>query len=77
MKDIFIDNNVASRFSNPLDPEYLILINWLKRFNKDDIRNCAHLVVSKKLLHEYYASARYAKSNTSIPMIIDQLTREG
>lgn len=28
-KDIFIDNNIASKFSNPLDPEYKKLIKWL------------------------------------------------
>ena len=77
MKDIFIDNNVASRFSNPLDPEYLKLIRWLKKYDPANIRNCAILVVSIKLLEEYYSSAMYAKSNTSIPIIIDQLTREG
>lgn len=77
MKDIFIDNNVTSRFSNPLDPEYLKLIQWLKKFDPKDINNCAHLVVSNKLLVEYYSSCMNATSLTSIPTIIDQLTREG
>ena len=27
--DIFIDNNIASRFSRPADPEYKKLIEWL------------------------------------------------
>lgn len=77
MKDIFIDNNVASRFSNPLDPEYLKLIQWLKRYDENDVENCAFLIVSNKLLKEYYSSSMYATSPTSIPIIIDQLTRDG
>ena len=28
-KDIFIDNNIACRFSNPMDPEMKKLISWL------------------------------------------------
>lgn len=27
--DIFIDNNIASKFANPADPEYKELIRWL------------------------------------------------
>jgi ABC-type methionine transport system ATPase subunit len=79
-KDIFIDNNIASKFSNPQDEEYKKLTEWLMKFNQNDIKNkdnYAHLVVSKKLLQEYYHSAMHAKSNTSIPVIIDKLQREG
>ena len=78
-KDLFIDNNVASKFSNPQDKEYIKLTTWLmmydnKKGSKDDY---AHLVVSQKLLGEYYRSAQGARSNTSIPIIIDTLLREG
>ena len=45
MKDIFIDNNVASRFKNPADEEYKKLLNW--------ITEKGHLVLSQKLLKEY------------------------
>ena len=79
-RDIFIDNNIASKFSNPADPEYKELIKWLMESHdipegQDDDR--AYLVVSKKLMGEYYRSCRDAAGATSIPMIIDKLTREG
>ncbi len=84
MKDIFIDTNIAKNFSNPMDQEYIKLIEWLQNYdevavNEESIEKgeFAHLVVSKKLLVEYYSSARNASSNTSIPIIIDQLTRQG
>ena len=77
MKDIFIDTNVVKNFTNPLDPEYKKLISWLKEYNPFNLANNAVLVVSKKLLGEYYRSARFAHTDTSIPVIIDQLTREG
>ena len=52
MKDIFIDNNIASRhFSNPIDDEYEKLINWLD--TRSDVKeNDAHLVVSRFLINE-------------------------
>jgi hypothetical protein len=60
-KDIFIDNNIAKNFTNPLDPEYVKLIKWLLAYDEvpegsPDYIN-AHLAVSKKLLVEYYRSA--------------------
>ncbi len=78
--DIFIDNNIASKFSNPADPEYKKLIQWLMdnhkiEKGKDDDR--AYLVVSNKLLQEYYRSCTAAKGATAIPMIIHRLTQEG
>lgn len=77
MKDIFIDNNVAKNFANPLDPEYKRLIAWLIAFNENDIANNAHLVVSDKLLAEYGRTAGFAYSATNITVIIGKLTREG
>ncbi|TGE10342.1 hypothetical protein [Hymenobacter fodinae] len=76
MKDIFIDNNVAKNFCTPLDPEYKKLILWLIKDTKD-ITTTPHLVVSQKLLVEYLRSSIGAYSETSIPAIIDLLTREG
>ena len=78
--DIFIDNNIASKFANPADPEYKELIRWLMDNHdlneaKEDDR--AYLVVSKKLMVEYSRSCRDSVGNTSITMIIDRLTRDG
>lgn len=78
-KDIFIDNNIASKFSNPQDKEYIKLTKWLMNFDINDIENknnYAHLVVSQKLLVEYCRSAYGSISDTAIPAIIDKLTRE-
>lgn len=79
-KDLYIDNNVASKFSNPQDKEYIKLTKWLLTYNAKDVANkekYAHLVVSKKLLTEYYRSSQNAKSNTSIPVIINKLMSDG
>lgn len=79
-KDIFIDNNVASRFTNPQDKEYLRLTKWLLDFDIEDEANkdnYAHLVVSQKLLVEYYMSSIGAHSSTAIPIIISKLQKEG
>ena len=79
-KDIFIDNNIASKFSNPQDKEYIKLTQWLLKFDESDIENkdnYAHLVVSKKLLVEYQRSAMSASSDTSIPVIINKLLSQG
>ena len=76
-QDIFIDNNIAKNFSNPMDPEYIKLIQWLLKNNPNNARINAYLVVSNKLLGEYYRTAASAASDTSIPVIIDRLTREG
>ncbi len=78
-KDIFIDSCITCKFSNPQDKEYIKLTTWLMYYNGSDISNkdnYAHLIVSKKLLVEYHRSALNAKSDTSIPSIIDKLLRE-
>jgi len=75
-KDIFIDNNIACRFSNPMDPEMKKLIYWIQKYVAGSEDN-AILVVSQKLLNEYFASCKGAYGKTSIPIILDQLTREG
>jgi hypothetical protein len=78
-KDIFIDNNIAKNFSNPLDPEYKKLIKWLIEFNSDpqNYHNNAHLVVSKKLLAEYYRTMGHAASGNNIAVIINLLNQQG
>lgn len=79
-KDIFIDNNIASRFKNPADPEYLKLINWLITFRKiqeEEVDNNAHLVVSNKLLNEYSRSNRNIKDGQNISTIINMLLKQG
>lgn len=68
-KDIFIDNNIAKNFCAPADANYIELITWLKDSPE------AHLVVSKKLLKEYFDSNKGATSNTSILLIIQLLDR--
>lgn len=75
-KDIFIDNNIACRFCNPLDSNLKDLITWLMAYNDGNDEENAYLVVSKKLLNEYISSCREADGSTSIPVIINQLTRE-
>ena len=75
MKDIFIDNCVAVKFSNPVDDSYKELIKWLMEYNQNE--NDAYLAVSQYLLNEYYASFQNCVKTTSIPIIIDKLQREG
>ena len=76
MKDIFIDNNIASRhLSNPIDDEYEKLIKWLDR--RSDVKeNDAHLVVSRFLIREYHDSNRNPASKTNIIWILDRMTKE-
>lgn len=79
-RDIFIDNNIASRFANPADFEFKELIRWLMdnhAIPEGDEDDRAYLVVSNKVLVEYLRSSRDAIGATAIPMIIDKLTSEG
>jgi hypothetical protein len=77
-KDIFIDTNIASRFSNPMDKEYKKLVQWLMKndISAPNFEEDAWLVLSKKLENEYNRSNRYPNSLTAIPMIIFKLQRE-
>lgn len=68
-KDVFIDNNVAKDFCNPLDPPYRDLIKWLYEEG--------HLAVSNKILGEYISSTGSSSSPTNIVTIIARLTRDG
>jgi predicted nucleic acid-binding protein len=74
LKDIFIDNNIAKNFGNPQDPEYKKLQKWLM---DNETEPKSYLVVSNKLLAEYYRSVGQSYYQNSIPSIIDKLTREG
>ena len=76
-KDIFIDNNIAKNFANPMDVEYKKLVQWLMRYNPQNLPGDAYLLVSNKLLGEYSRTAFHGFTATCIPIIIDQLTREG
>lgn len=79
-KDIFIDNNIANKFANPQDEEYIKLTEWILSYNAEDVKNkynYAHLVVSQKLLVEYIRSNQNAFGGTSIPMIVAELQKQG
>jgi len=77
MKDIFIDNNVAKNFANPLDPEYKKLVSWLMHFDEVRKSDNAHLVISKKIIAEYHRTCGSSMSDNSIIAIIDMCTRQG
>jgi hypothetical protein len=77
LKDIFIDTNVAKNFNNPMDPEYKRLIRWIINYNEINHNDNAHLVISNKLLIEYYRTASHSPSPSNIAAIIDKLSREG
>lgn len=76
-KDIFIDNNIAKNFTNPLDPEYKKLIKWLITFDEKKKGHNAYLVVSNKLLAEYHRTSGLSYSLTNITVIIGKLQKEG
>jgi hypothetical protein len=68
-KDIFVDNNVAKNFCNPLDNHCKDFIKWL--FEE------GHLAVSNKILNEYVSSTGSSPSSTNIVIIIARLTQDG
>jgi hypothetical protein len=79
-KDIFIDNNIASRFKNPADPEYIKLRDWLvlyREIKEGEEDTNAHLVVSNKLLNEYSRSNQNIKDGQNIIAIIGLLQKKG
>lgn len=63
MKDIFIDTNIAKNFTNPLDPEYKKLIQWLKEEGV--------WIINQKLLVEY------GRTNQNIAVLINELSKKG
>ncbi len=81
MKDIFIDNNIAKNFVNPMDEEYKKLIRWLLKYDEEkdpEKAYCAFLVLSKKLLHdEYMKSSRDCAEVTGIQAIVNVMTEQG
>ena len=60
INDIFIDDNIAKNFANPIDPEYRNLITWLLSYYANPNQD-AHLVVSQKLLEEYCGTVGLCK----------------
>jgi hypothetical protein len=76
-KDIFIDNNIAKNFSYPIDNEYKKLINWLLKNNLERPENNAFIVVSQKLITEYFRSSMHAKSLTNIAVVLAKMQKEG
>ena len=77
MKDLFIDNNIAKNFANPLDIEYKKLVKWLLQPRKNNTRANAYLVASNHLSMEYGRTCCGAGSSTSIPVIIGKLQADG
>lgn len=77
VNDIFIDNNITKYFSNPADPEYKHLIEWLRKYDPATIDSCAFLVVSNKLIAEYGRTCATGRSENSIFIILAKLTSEG
>ncbi len=75
-KDIFIDNNIAKNFANPMDPEYKKLISWLKIHNNNKNAD-AYLVISKKLLEEYISTSGQCNASTNICAIVALLHSQG
>jgi hypothetical protein len=69
VKDIFVDNNIAKNFCNPLDPEYKNFLKWL-------IHDGA-LVISNSILREYSSSTSHSASATNISAIIGLLGAAG
>jgi hypothetical protein len=69
MKDVFVDNNVAKNFCNPLDPEYKAFVGWLLTEGA--------LVVTTRILVEYIRSTGNSTSATNIAAIVDALQRSG
>lgn len=77
MKDIFIDNCCSPWFNNPLGPDIKKLILWLRNGNSSTPTLRTTLCVSKKLINEYKASNQGCQVQSSIPILIDLLLREG
>jgi hypothetical protein len=74
--DIFIDTNIASRFANPRDPEYIKLYDWLRANDEKNPNKSAFLVVSKKLLVEYMRSNRDYDGQQNIVAIVALLREQ-
>jgi len=68
-KNVFVDNNVAKNFCNPIDLNYREFIRWL--FEE------GHLVVTNKILGEFVSSTGGSPSSTNIVVVIARLTRDG
>jgi hypothetical protein len=67
-RDIFVDNDIAKNFANPLDPHYKDFIYWLQK------KGC--LVISNKILVEYGRTCSGCSSLTNILAIISHLQKD-
>ena len=67
MKDIFVDNDAATNFTNPVDAGYKQFFAWL--FEK------GVLVVSQKLLVEYTRTCVGGSGGSNIGVLINHLTK--
>lgn len=68
IRDVFVDDCVAARLENPLDPKLRGFLSWL--------RERGSLVLSKKIVAEYHGSLSRGGSSTFIA-VLSQLQREG
>jgi hypothetical protein len=75
MRDIFIDNNIAVLYFKKPDKAILDFIKWL--YDEDNLELKAHLVVSPKLLNEYFSSCTGHDSYTSITRIYTIMQAQG
>lgn len=75
MKDIFIDANIASKFANPPNEDYLKFIKWLEFEDESEPQNNAFLVVSSMIVTEYFAGCRNYNEGTSITAIYDKMQK--
>lgn len=76
MKDIFIDADAATKLPNPKNAEYIELACWLYKFDPANKENCAHLVVSQKLVIDYFRGCGNSAKKNSIAAIYNQLDIE-
>jgi len=68
MLDIFIDTNRIQFFTNPVLPEYIKLISWLKEKGS--------LVLTNKLLTEYGGGCQHISTEENIMVLIDFLQQQ-
>lgn len=75
MKDLFIDNNFAVKYFKNPSKDIINFIDWL--IDREQLTEKAHLVISKKLLNEYFSSNQDNKSYASIITIIEKMISSG
>jgi len=68
-KDIFVDNNIAKNFCNPMDPAYKTFIKWLIAEG--------HLVLTNKIINEYMRTCASNTSDSNMAVIVGKLIADG